>query len=191
MACWPAGHRPSQQGKTGAPDRSGRRLPRRTPHVRDSRPLPGRSRLILAVDKAELVSLGIRHDSPAVSILVVVVMREPHPSEFGNPCSRRIDILDGDIQMNAILRFLGLRHSLKADARTFRRSRGEIHILRRAAKPVLNFDAQHGSPERGKPLRVMTICLNPTDLSDGIRRSSFHCRALRSRRHTSRQSASA
>jgi hypothetical protein len=63
--------------------------------------------------------------------------------------------------------------------------------LRWAAKPVLNFDAQHGSPERGKPLRVMTIGLNPTDFTERFRRFSVRCRELRFGHRTSPQSASA
>jgi hypothetical protein len=141
--------------------------------------LPGGSGLVLAVNQAELVTLRVRHQPPAISVLVKVVTGKGPPAELLNLRGGGIDILDGQIEMKPILADLRLGHPLKTDPRPIGGSRPEVYILRRAAEPVLNFDPKYGAPKRCKPVRVMAIGQNPAKLCDGSRRFlGAHARKL-------------
>jgi hypothetical protein len=134
--------------------------------ARLSSPLPAGAWLVIAIDKAELVSLRVRHESPAISVLVVVLTGESFSAEIRDSERRSIDILDGQVKMHAIFCDLRLGHPLKAHPRSVGRPRREVHILRRAAKPILHLDAKQCTPERSKALRIMAIRQNPTKLCD-------------------------
>ena len=103
--------------------------------------------LFPVVDKTEFVFFRVLHQAPAISVLVIIVLRHPFATKILNSLSGSVNLIDGNVEVKSILHYLALGYPLKADSRAIRGSRREIHILRRVPKSILDFDPKYGSPK--------------------------------------------
>src|SRR5437016_14112350 len=109
--------------------------------------------LFPVVDKTEFVFFRVLHQAPAISVLVIIVLRHPFATKILNSLSGSVTLIDGNVEVKSILHYLPLGYPLKADSRAIRGSRREIHILRRIPKSILDVDPNSGSPHDGHPFR--------------------------------------
>lgn len=111
---------------------------------------------VVELDEAELIPLGIEHDEHNPLVIVMTIAR-PSSADALDLSARGIGVIDLNIEMQAHLRGLRLRHTLKGQPRLIagaRAQRGSPRIV-----TMLGGECQfeQRAPERREPCRVRAV----------------------------------
>ena len=100
-------------------------------------------------------------------MFVEVVVVSSAAAESLDPGRGLVDVVDHEVEVDAVLAHLWLRYALERHVRRARFGRREVDELRRLSEPEIDIGAEHLGPERRETLGIGAIDLDPTQPRDG------------------------